>query len=230
MRKDNCKPRQVRPRLIDRLALAMSTARRVDGIWIGSLGGAEEENLARVEGALLLVRQHSPLDHARIVRELERIWVRLSLYGNLGEYEHALKACILDDRYLADPATTIERIASAIVHETTHARLERHGIGYKAELRTRIEAICFRRELAFAVRLPSSAELQQQIARCLEWSQANPDFLSDANFRERRTAGGIEALRYAGAPDLLIRAMLALKSILERARELFHTASRLGRR
>ena len=131
----------------------------------------------------------------------------MSFYG-LGEYKHSLKACILDERYVADPATTIERIASTIVHETTHARLERYGIGYKTELRTRIEAICFRRELAFAVRLPNSAELQQEISRYLEWSQANPDFFSDANFRERHTAGEIEALRYAGAPDLLIRGLL----------------------
>lgn len=224
MRKESCKPRQVRPHLVERLGLAMSTARRVDGIWIGSLGGAQEENLARVEGALLLIQQHSPLDHARVVRELERIWVRLSLYGNPGEYEHALKACILDKRYVADPATTIERIASAIVHETTHARLERYGIGYKTELRTRIEAICFRRELAFAVRLPNSAELQQELAQCLEWSQANPDFFSDANFRERHTAGGIEALRYAGAPDLLIRAAVSLKKMLDQARRLFRIA------
>jgi hypothetical protein len=229
MRNENCKPRQVRPGLVDRLGLAMSTARRVDGIWIGSWGRTPEEDLTRVEGALLLIQQHSPLNHARIVRELERIWVDLSFHG-VGEYKHSLRACILDERYVADPATTIERIAATIVHEATHARLERYGIGYRAELRARIEAICFRRELAFAVRLPNSAELQQQIAQCLEWYQAHPNFFSDATFRERHTAGGIEALRHAGVPDLLIRAMLALKSILEQVRKLFHNASRLGRR
>ena len=136
MRKESCKPRQVRPHLVDRLALAMCTARRVDGIWIGSWGRTPEEDLTRVERALLLIQQHSPLDHARVVRELERIWVDLSFHG-LGEYRHSLKACILDERYVADPATTIERIASTIVHEATHARLERYGIGYKEELRTR---------------------------------------------------------------------------------------------
>jgi hypothetical protein len=209
--------------------MAMSTARRVDGIWIGSWGRTPEEDLTRIEGALSLIQQHSPLDHARILRELERIWVDLSFHG-LAEYKHSLRACILDERYLADPATTIERIASTIVHEATHARLERYGIGYKAELRARIEAICFRRELAFAVRLPNSPELQQQIAQSLEWYQANPDFFSDATFRERDTAGGIEALRHVGVPDLLIRAMLDLKSILNQARKLFRTASGPGSR
>lgn len=55
-----------------------------------------------------------------IVRELERIWVSLSFDG-LGEYNHALKARILDERYVAAPATTLEQIASTIVHEATHA-------------------------------------------------------------------------------------------------------------
>jgi hypothetical protein len=219
MRKERHKPSQLRPRLVDRIELAMSTSRHVDGVWIGSWGRTPEEDLTRVEGALLLIQQHSPLDHARIVRELERIWVSLSFHG-LGEYKHSLKACILDERYVADPATTVERIASTIVHETTHARLERYGIGYKEELRTRIEAICFRRELAFAVRLPDSAELQQEIARYLEWYRANPDQFSNAHFRERHTAGGIEALRYLGTPDWLVRAMPIQKSMIDRARRL----------
>ena len=195
----------------------MCTARHVDEIWIGSWGRTPEEDLTRVESALALIKQHSPLDYARVARELERIWVSFSLHG-LGEYNHSLKACILDERYLANPATTAGRIASTIVHETTHARLERCGIRYKEELRTRIEAICFRRELAFAVRLPDSAELQQELARYLEWYPANPDWFSDARFRERRAAGEMEALRYLHAPEWIVRAMPMQKSIIDRAR------------
>jgi hypothetical protein len=195
----------------------MSTGRHLDGIWIGSWRRIPEY-LMRVESALLLIKQHSPLDYARIIRELERIWVTLSFHG-LGEYKHSLRACILDERYVADSATTVEQIASTIVHETTHARLERYGIGYKQELRARIEAICFRRELAFAARLPDSAELQEGIARCLEWYQANPDQFSDAHFQEGHTAGGIEALRYLGTPDWLIRTILMPLPIISRARK-----------
>ena len=181
--------------------------------------------MTRVEGALLLIKQHSPLDYARITRELERIWVSLSFHG-LGEYNHSLRACVLDERYVADPATTVEQIASTIVHETTHARLERCGIEYEEPLRTRIEAICFRRELAFAVRLPDSAELQQGIARCLEWYQANPDQFSDAHFQEGHTAGGIEAMRYLGIPDWLIRAISMSLALISRVRGLFRFGSR----
>ena len=116
-----------------------------------------------MEEALSLIKQHSPLDYARITRELKRIWVTLSVYGR-GQYHRALRVCILDERYVADPATTAEQIASTIVHEATQARLERCGIEYKEELRTRIEVICCLRQLAFAVRLPNSAEEQENCA------------------------------------------------------------------
>lgn len=166
-----------------------------------------------MEGALSLIRHHSPLDYARIARELERIWVKLNIRA-LGQYRVSIKTCILDERYIVDPTVAVEQIASTIVHEATHARIERYGIKYKEKLRARIEAACFRRELAFAARLPNSAELQHSIKRYLEWYQANPDELSDAQFRERDADGVIETLRYLGTPDWLVRAILIPKSLV----------------
>lgn len=213
------RPPQARLRIIDRIQLAMSINRHCDGIWIGSWRGRPED-LTRVEDALLLIKQHSPLDYARITRELERIWVDLVLYG-LGEYRHSLRACILDERYVADSETTVGHIASTIVHEATHARLERYGIEYEERRRARIEAICFRRERAFAARLPDSAELEDGIARYLEWYQANPEQFSDAHFQETQMAGGIEALRYLGTPDWIVRAISVSAPIISRARRMF---------
>jgi hypothetical protein len=214
MSKESTKTPQVRPRLLDKIDLAMSVHRHVDGIWIGSLYGSSEQ-LTRVEGALSLIRQHSPLHYTRIVRELDRIWIKLTNHG-VGEYRDNLKACILDDRYIVDSTVTVEHIASTIVHEATHARIERHGIKYNQELRTRIEAVCFRREMAFAARLPNGAELQQGIKRCLDWCTANPDEFTDTQFRERDEAAGTEELRYLEAPDWLIRAALVPKPIIRR--------------
>lgn len=218
MRKQRHKPPQLRLGLVDRIQLAMSTSRHLDGVWIGTLRGSQDD-LSRVEGALSLIKQHSPLDYARITGELERIWVRVTVYG-LGEYRHTLKACILDERYLADSATSVERIASTIVHEATHARLERYGIEYHEKLRARIEAVCFRREWAFAARLSDGASLQQEIAGYLEWYRANPDQFSDAQFRENHMIGGIEALRHLGAPNWLARVMPIQKSMIDRVRRL----------
>ena len=224
MHKDQRSPK-VRPSLIERMQLATSSGRKIDGIWIGSYFAPE--HLSRVESALLLAKQHSPLYYSRIIRDLERIWIFL-LPDGLAEYKHSLRACVLDERFVAHSATSVQRIASAIVHEATHARLERYGIRYDEDQRARIEAICFRRELAFAVRLPDSAGLQEEIAGYLDWYPANPDYFRDAHAIERNTNGESEMLRHIGAPRWLIRAMPTLKSIIGRARRLFRVVSRSG--
>lgn len=225
MRKERQKPPEVRPRIIDKMQLALSTGRQVDGIWIGSW--RTPEDLTRIERALLLVKQHNPLHYSRIINDLDRVWIFLLSHGR-AEYNHSLKACVLDERYVTNSATSVEQIASTIVHEATHARLERCRIAYNEDQRARIEAVCFRRELAFAVRLPDSAQLQEDRARDLNWYQANPDYFCDAQFLERDSNGEIETLRHIGTPDWLIRATLILKSTIGRARKLFHIARPLG--
>lgn len=163
----------------DKIQFALSTGRHVDGIWIGSYWDTPAD-LIRLERALLLVKQHSPVHYSRIVGGLDRVWIYLLPHA-LAHYDHSLKTCVLDQRFVADPATSVERIASVIVHESTHAKLRRCGIGYREEIRVRVEAICFRRELAFAARLPDSAQLGEHIAQHLDWYPANSDYFRDAS-------------------------------------------------
>src|SRR6188508_1363170 len=143
-----------RPGLLDRIQLAMSTSRYVDGIWVGSF--RTPSDLRRVEDALSLIKQYSPLQYSRVTRDLARIWVFV-LSDAGAQYNHSLNACMLDERYVTN--STVERIASTIVHEATHARLERLRITYDEKFRSRIELICLRRELAFVTKLPNAAEL-----------------------------------------------------------------------
>lgn len=51
MSKKRHRPPRARPRIVDRIQLAMSLGRHLDGIWIGSWRGTPEV-LTRVEGAL----------------------------------------------------------------------------------------------------------------------------------------------------------------------------------
>ena len=78
--------------------------------------------------------------------------------------------------------TSPAEIASILVHESTHARLEAKGFAYTAELRERIEKVCFRRELAFARRLPEPGDLIDQACRQL---RRPPDYLTNDAFRQR---------------------------------------------
>src|SRR5882672_5044421 len=163
-----------RPAVVDKLALWLSTSRYIDGLWVGTSESAPRPGLRRVEDALHLIKRQSPLHYSRVIRHLERVWVHI-LPDSLACYQHSLKACILDERYVLDETTTQERIATTIIHEATHARLESWGISYDEKLRPRIEAICFRRELTFAANLPDSAQLQEELARKIEWYGTNTD-------------------------------------------------------
>ncbi|MET3844324.1 hypothetical protein [Bradyrhizobium sp. OAE829] len=202
-----------KPAVIDRLDLWLSTSRSIDGLWVGTMESEPWPGLIRVEDALRLIEHHDSLHYSRVVHNLERIWVNLLPSGR-ASYDRSLKACVFDERYVLLETTTPERIATTIIHEATHARLEGWGIGYDDEKkRARIEAICMRRELNFVTKLPHAEALREEVARKLEWYAGNHDYFSDASFEQREVQGQIEALRYLGAPDWAHRFMMKLRAV-----------------
>jgi hypothetical protein len=174
--------------------------------------------LQRVDDALRLIKQHAPLHYSRILHNFQRILVDL-VPGAGAEYRHSLNACVLDERFVLPETTALEEIASTIVHEATHARLEHWGIGYDEKKRARIEAICMRRELDFLSRLPNSESLQNEMARKLEWYAENDEWFSDANMQQHHRDGSVTTLRYLSVPEWLIGVLLkvvALRSAVRR--------------
>lgn len=159
-----------------------------------------------MEQACRLIRDNDPVRFARIQRDLKRIW-SLMLMGNPGEYVHATATCRLERRYLTDDATPLVEIASTIVHEATHARLDACGFGYEEEDRRRIEHVCFRREVAFGRRLPDGADV---IERAEQYLNSGYTF-SDAEMNEWRNKGTEAALKELGAPNWLISIVLFFK-------------------
>jgi hypothetical protein len=77
-----------------------------------------------------------------------------------------------------------------------------------------------RRELAFVAKLPNGAELHRKITRNLDWYGANPEWFSDEQRRVRREQGGIESLRYVGAPEWLVRMTPSIMAVIARLRRL----------
>jgi len=205
------KRRDLRDRKVavfDRLDLWwFSTGRNIDGLWVGTIEKDPWPGLRRVEEALQLIKDHDTLHYSRVINNLERIWVRL-LTDGFAQYQRSLNACVFDERSVVKETTPIERIASTIVHEATHARLDRWGVIYEENKRVRIEAICMRREQHFLARLPQSERFRETIARNMEWFAGNDDFFSSASFQQRRLEGQIEALRHLGVPEWLIRSLL----------------------
>lgn len=195
-------------RLIDRLRLRFSTSRLADGLWI-DVWNNDPPPLHRIEEALRLIKQHDSLHYSRIVNNLDRIRVDL-LPDAAAHYDRSLNACAMDERFVLLESTTLERIASTIVHEATHARLERWGVVYDEKKRPRIEAISLRRELSFAASLPNSEPLQEEIRSTLEWCASDHNFFSDESFQQREEQGQFDTLRYLGTPNWLLGLLMCL--------------------
>src|SRR6185503_13261504 len=128
--------------------------------WIVGRHRTEAERvLPRVEAALGLIKTHDRQRYDRIVADLDRVWVRL-LTTYVAQFSPSWSACFLDERFVLGDTTDAAHIAAAIVHEATHARLWRCGFGYDEEVRQRVEAVCVRREVAFANKLPDGERIR----------------------------------------------------------------------
>ncbi len=205
--------------LLDRVGLRLSKGRRVDGLWIGVTGQRETDRiLARVEQALALIACYDTLRYCQLLRELDRIWVVL-LPGAVGDYRAAIRTCRLDPRFVLADASTLEQIAAVIVHEATHARLDRLGVTYTEQQRPRIEAICVRREIAFADKLPRGQHVRALEERRLAM-YGNSNLWTDVDIRARLIKGNRENLRHVGCPEWLIRAILAVGTAIFRLRQM----------
>ena len=117
----------------------------------------------------------------------------------------AIRLVVVDDTRVARPEVTLGDIASTIVHEATHARLERMGIAYKPDRRLRIEQACYRRQLAFVRNLPDHARLAEMV----EAQIASPGPESDYSW-EGYNARIIAELRRLGMPRWFTRAMQSI--------------------
>ncbi len=211
-----------KPDAADRFGLWISTGRYFDGLWVGTTDSEPERSLRRVEDALRLIKQHNSLHYSRVIQNLERVWVHL-LPGYRAWYDASLGACVLDERFVLLETTTLEEIASSIVHEATHAGLERWGIRYEEKERSRIEAVCLRRELNFIATLPNSEPLREEKVRTLEWCVGDHDYLSDVSFRQRYDQGHAETLRYLGTPDWVIRFIFRVLPVIFAVRRLIRS-------
>jgi hypothetical protein len=204
------------------MELWFSKGHVVDGLWVGSSQSDPEPAIQRVEAALRLIERCAPLHYRRVKNSLARIWVRLVPHG-AGCYLHSLNACLLDERIVNSETTTVEWIASAIVHEATHARLEKLGIRYDEAARLRLERICICRELDFARHLSGAAALQEDITQRLNWCRDGNTHYTDQNMWQEIDQGNAEALRHLGAPEWVI-------ALVFRARNLSYRIRRFTRR
>lgn len=184
----------------------------IDGLWIGVDDHEREPVLERLRAALVLIKTHDPLRYHRLTRDLKLIWAT-PLHGPRACFYYRLDACSLNPRYVCAEWMTPELLAATIVHESTHARLWGIGFRYEEEARPRVEAVCVRRELAFAAKLPHGGQVRDRAEEALA-HYCTPASLSNAVFAKSYDDYAVEELRRFGTPEWVIRGAFALRRIL----------------
>jgi hypothetical protein len=190
------------------------SSRKIDGLY---LSAADEFTLQKAVEALKLIKTYDPLRYLRLLQDLDRVWVRPSVTNDLAGFNLRLRACILSEEFVENDASSPQEIASSIVHEATHARLYECGIGYDESLRSRVEAVCFRRELAFAARLPNGHSVRDRAERSLAF-YADPTYWTDTAIEHRYFTEGAETFRRLGVPEPLVRSLITLAALVRRLR------------
>ena len=180
-------------RLFQQLLWMLSDRATLHGYPVAyGVSGAECPELrARLEGALCLLAEVRPRWLQRMRHYVRRIQVR-EVIDSLGKWHHAARLVELDAAYLCMATTSISDIASTLVHEFTHARIDAAGVAYFKAGRVRVERACLAQELVFARSLNESEARAALISRLERaWAEAESIWSDDADQRRAHHAADV---------------------------------------
>jgi len=164
--------------LVNRFMFAISRKHNRDDLIIAMLFPDKTcpAVFSKIDQALNLISETDPRRYLQIRRDVKKIWVSPAP-GCCAQWMDELQICILDRDYFCQADVLPPEVALAIVHESTHARLDRLKIQYTEDIRERVERVCIKSEIAFAKRLPDGqkfvdiAESRLQIPKSY-WTNA----------------------------------------------------------
>lgn len=138
----------------------------------------------RLDESLALIELYQPWRLKHLRRDLKQILV--TRFPCRGAYIPAERTCITELTFLARRDITAATVASSIVHEGIHARVDRMGVKPEGRDRAKEERLCRRGELEFGRALPldlgrpvieralaSLALEDEEVAPAIDWAEAN---------------------------------------------------------
>jgi hypothetical protein len=144
---------------------------------------ATSDVIARLDEALALIEQYQPWRLSHLRRDLDAI--RVVRFPCRGAWIPEEGACVTELTFLNRRDITAAPVASSIIHEGMHARVDRMGVSRYARDRAREERLCRRAELEFGQSLPSALGApvieraieslrlaDQDVAPAIDWSEA----------------------------------------------------------
>ena len=144
---------------------------------------ATADVLARLDEALALIERYQPWRLRHLRRDLDEI--RVVRFPCRGAWIPNEGACVTELTFLARRDISAAPVASSIIHEGMHARVDRMGVSRDGRDRAREERLCRRAELEFGRALPAdlgapvvqraleSLELADlDVAPTIDWNEA----------------------------------------------------------
>ena len=144
---------------------------------------ATADVLARLDEALALIERYQPWRLRHLRRDLNEI--RVVRFPCRGAWIPDEGACVTELTFLARRDISAAPVASSIIHEGMHARVDRMGVSRYSRDRAREERLCRRAELEFGRALPAdlgapvvqraleSLDLaDQDVAPAIDWNEA----------------------------------------------------------
>ena len=158
--------------------------------------------LERLDEALSLIEVTQPWRFRHLQRDLRAI--RVVRYPTRGAYFPADRACLTELTFLARRDITAATVASSILHEGVHARVDRMGVRPESKDMAREERLCRRAELAFGRALPHALG-QPVIERAIQsLSLSDTDVAPDIDWaeacRRQDTVDAQSNTRFGGPP------------------------------
>lgn len=152
-----------------------------------------------VANAVALIKEFDSRRFGMLRRQIKRIAIA-DIPGSAGEYWSEIDAAVIAPDHLAGQVPLA--VAMTLIHEATHARLQRAGV-VRPGREERVERCCVAREIAFARRVPGSEQLIAGAHQKLgsRWWQGTAG--------HRRYSQRLQAI---GAPKWLRRMLLWIRS------------------
>ena len=144
---------------------------------------ATPDVIQRLDEALTLIARYQPWRLRHLQRDLDEL--RVVRFPCRGAWIPDEGACVAELTFLNRRDITAAPVASSIIHEGIHARVDRMGVSRYARDRAREERLCRRAELEFGQSLPpelgapviqraleSLALADQEVAPALDGNEA----------------------------------------------------------
>jgi hypothetical protein len=144
-----------------------------------------------------MLARYDPRRLNRFKRDVGGVVIEM-IVDACAQWESSCRLVRIDKLFARAKDTVALQIATVLVHEGTHAWLDRRGIKYDAERWLRIEAICMRSELSFQRRVPGGEGMIEQTQQQLA---LGAELYAPTAYLDRRVA----RMRQLGFPEFLIR-------------------------